>query len=131
MKTSLFVSADYPASASSRPVYKERGHIFTVEIHVRIHERRYAGLPTCIRLIYSTSETVNEHDAERRWGEPGESLEKGTIHVNTRGREQERRKQKIEIESNREDSMFPSSLFLDILLSPSLSFQNSFALMNF
>lgn len=61
--------------------YKERGHIFTVEIHVRIHERRYAGLPTCIRLIYSTSETMNVHDAEPVG--QGESVGENDIHKDT------------------------------------------------
>jgi len=36
--------------------YKEREHIFTVKIHGRNPPagRHYAGLPACIRLIYST-----------------------------------------------------------------------------
>lgn len=46
-------------------VYKESAGIFSrLKFMVRIRERRYAGLPTCIRLIYSTSETVDEPHAK-------------------------------------------------------------------
>lgn len=57
-------------------VYKESAGIFSrLKFMVRIRERRYAGLPTCIRLIYSTSETVDEPHAKPAQVGQGESLE--------------------------------------------------------
>lgn len=73
--------------------YKESAGIFSrLKFMVRIRERRYAGLPPCIRLIYSTSETVDEPHAKPPSGARERRLGR-TIHgrtaVNQEGKKSE------------------------------------------
>ena len=76
---------------------------------------------------------MNEHDAERRWGKAGRKLREEN---DTREREEAVNKKEPgrgnggsrESTSRIEKTVSP---FLCLLLSPSLSIQSSFALMNF